>query len=122
MGRLAKLIYRAHVSYLPTAFPAHYYGMPNGKVYLVFSRLYRGKAGQNGLEFVFAEHLDYDYDYERDVLHFKSSDKRHLRVFAEHVDQPRIGFNVISISRKLNSYGEAQVFLNQTAKQMKQYA
>lgn len=122
MKPLAKLIHRTYVSYLPTEFPAHYYGMPNGKIFLVFSRFYEVAFGNSGLEFVFAEHKDFSYDYEKETI--MPIRRKHLQspVFAEHIDFPRANFNVFTISRKLNSYGEAQIFLNHEAGKMQQYA
>lgn len=122
MKPLAKLIHRTYASYLPTAFPAHYYGMPNGKIFLVFSRFYDEAFGKSGLEFVFAEHKDFSYDYEKETI---MSSRRKLTkspVFAEQVDYPRAKINVLSIRRELKSYGEAQIFLNNEASKMQQPA
>lgn len=118
MKTFAKLVYRTYTSYLPTVFPAHYYGMPNGKIFLVFSRFYGAAFGKSGLEFVFAEHKDYSYDYKTETIIPAKRKRKNSRVFAEHVDYPRAKFNIFSISRKLKSYGEAQVFLNQQADKM----
>lgn len=122
MKALAKLIHKTYASYLPTAFPAHYYGMPNGKIYLVYSRFYEAAIGESGLEFVFAEHEDFSYDYENETIVPKCSEKMHLPVFAEYVDNPDTRINVFTINRQFSSYGEAQVFLNKEAVRMKQYA
>lgn len=121
MKALAKLIHKTHASYLPTAFPAHYYGMPNGKIYLVFSQFYEAAFGKTGLEFVFAEHKDYQFDYEKGII-IPCSKKVNSPVFAEHVDRPRAKINVINTSRDMCSYGEAQGFLNREAQKMAQLA
>lgn len=122
MKTLAKLIYQTYVSYLPTAFPAHFYGMPNGKIYLVFSRYYKVDFGKSGLEFVFAEHQDYSFDYESETILPSNKPQKRTRIFAEQVDTPKSKFNIFSISRELRSYGEAFALLNRQASKMKSSA
>lgn len=122
MKKVAKLIHQTYVSYLPTAFPAHYYGMPNGKIYLVFSRFYEVDYGKTGLEFVFAEHKDFSFDYETDTILALGQQQNQRPVFAEHIDNPNTKYIIFTISRELNSYGEARIFLNHEALKMKNYA
>ncbi len=121
MKALAKLIHQTPASYLPTVFPAHYYGMPNGKIYLVFSRFYEMAFGQSGLEFVFAEHNDFSFDYDNNKILNKENDTHKVPVFVEDVDRPGTKIRILSVNRSLNSYGEAQIFLNGEAQKMKQY-
>jgi hypothetical protein len=122
MKPFAKLVHKTSASYLPTAFPAHYYGMPNGKIFLVYSRFYEVAFGQSGLEFVFAEHKDFSYDYENEKIVPARRKLKESPVFAEQVDFPQAKINVLSINRELQSYGEAQVFLNKEASKMRQLA
>lgn len=122
MKSLAKLIYQTHATYLPTAFSAQYYGMPNGKIYLVFSRYYNVAFEKSGLEFVFAEHQDYYFDYECETILALNKTQRKTTIFAEHMDTPRSKFNIFSTSRELRSYGEALAFLNCQASKMKSSA
>lgn len=118
MKALAKLVHRTYASYLPTAFSAHYYGMPNGKIYLVFSRFYKAAVGKSGLEFVFAEHKDFTYDYKKETIISCTPKQKYAPVFAEYIDFPLAKINVFTVSRELNSYGEAQLFLNGIAEKM----
>jgi len=115
MQTLAKLIHRTYASYLPTAFPAHYYGMPNGRIYVIFSRFYEIKFGGSGLEFVFAVHKEFKYDYEKEIIIPKKKFQLKTPVFAESVDKPNSKINIIKICRGLNSYGEAINLLNSEA-------
>ncbi|QIA09306.1 hypothetical protein [Draconibacterium halophilum] len=118
MEALAKIIHQTPASYLPTAFPAHYYGMPNGKIYLVFSRFYELAIGQTGIEFVFAEHGDYSYNYETGEIIPLPSVERKLQVFSEEVDHPNLRINIFTTKRNLQSYGQAQAYLNDEAMRM----
>ena len=118
MKSLAKFIYQTYATYLPTVFPAQYYGMPNGKIYLVFSRFYKVAFEKSGLEFVFAEHQDYSFDYISETILPSNKSQKRTRVFAEQVDTPKTKFNIFSTSRELRSYGEALAFLNREASKM----
>lgn len=115
MQTIAKLIHQANASYLPIAFPAHYYGMPNGRIYVIYSRFYEIKFGGSGLEFVFAVHKDFKYDYDKEIVIPGKKFKFNYPVFAEHVDKPDSKINIVKICRGLNSYGEAINLLNEKA-------
>ena len=116
MKSIAKLIHKTYASYLPTAFPAHYYGMPNGKIYVLFSRFYEIKFGGSGLEFVFAIHKEFKYDYEKEIIIPKKKFMIKTPVFAEWLDKPDLKINVVKVCRDLNSYGEAINLLNKKKK------
>jgi len=116
MQNLAKLIYKTYASYLPTAFPAHYYGMPDGSIFVIFSRFYEIRFGGSGLEFVFAVHKEFKYDYEKEIVFPWEKLSIKTPVFAEQVDKPDSKINIVKIFRGLNSYGEAINLLNQEAR------
>lgn len=115
MQTIAKLIHRANASYLPIAFPALYYGMPNGRIYVIYSRFYEIKFGGSGLEFVFAVHKDFKYDYDKEIIIPGKKFRISSPIFAEHVDKPNSKINIVKICRGLNSYGEAINLLNKEA-------
>jgi hypothetical protein len=118
MQTVAKLIHRANASYLPIAFPALYYGMPNGNIYVVYSRFYEIRFGGSGLEFVFGIHNDFKYDYDKDVILPNIEDSFKTPVFSELLDRPNTKIDVVKIYRDLRSYGEAVELLNNEALKM----
>ena len=122
MKPLAKLIHKTYMSYLPTAFPAHFYGMPNGEVYLIYSRFYYVKFGESGLEFVFAIHKEFSYDYEKEIIIPSNKIRIKSPVFAESIDKPDPKIKILKINRGINSYSEALSVLNEEAQKMKKYA
>jgi hypothetical protein len=122
MKPTAKLIYKTCTSYLPTAFPAHFYGMPNGEVYLVYSRFYDIKFGKSGLEFVIAIHNEFLFDYKNNTTIATANKKQQKPVFSESVDKPHPEFRILEINRNIKSYGEAYNFLNREAEKMVQLA
>ncbi len=118
MQAIAKLIHRATASYLPIAFPALYYGMPNGRIYVVYSRFYEIQFVGSGLEFVFAVHKEFKYDYDREIIIPRKKFRINTPVFAEHIDKPNSKINIVKICRGLNSYGEAVNLLHNEAREM----
>jgi len=122
MRRFAKLIHQTQISYLPKVFSAQYFGMPNGKIYLVYPRFYEGGYGKSGMEFVFAVHQEFSYDYEKDTILATNNKRNNLPVFAESIDKPDPKIHIVKVRKNLNSFGEAQILLNQTAQKMKKYA
>jgi hypothetical protein len=119
MEQVAKLIHKTDMTYLPTAFPAHFYGMPDGKIYIVFSRFYKVNFSETGLEFIFAEHKEFAYDYELEKILPSKKGFRKIPIFAETIDKPNPEIKILKIDRSLNSYGEAFIYLNSTAQEMK---
>lgn len=114
----AKLIHKTHTTYLPTPFPVHFYGMPDGKVYLVFSRFYEVDYGKTGLEFIFAVHKEFYYNYEKEELNSIQNEFFRNPIYSEMIDKPEPKIRTVKIYRNLNSYGEAQALLNKKANKM----
>jgi len=114
----AKLIHKTYITYLPTAFPVNYYGMPNGKVYFIFSRFYEIDYGNTGLEFIVAEHCEFSFDYEKETISVVKKGNSKLPVYTELIDKPDPIYRTIKTYRNLNSYGEAQNILNIRASRM----
>jgi hypothetical protein len=115
MKSLAKLIHNTPVSYLPTKFPVHYYGMPNGKVYLIFARFYKSGSGKTGVEYVFAEHREFLYDYENSKLVSVDNDNKSAELYNESIDKPNPKIKIQKIYKRINSFAEARNKLNEDA-------
>ena len=116
MENFAKLIHKSHITYLPTNFPVQFYGLPDGKVYILFARFYEIKFERSGLEFVTAEHLEFSHNYKEDKLipHGNLNSKKPF--YSESVDKPNPKIKVLNVNRKINSFAEAFVQLNKKAK------
>jgi hypothetical protein len=116
MENFAKLIHKSHITYLPTNFPAQFYGLPDGKVYIIFARLYEIKFQRSGIEFVTAEHLEFSYNYtdEKLILHGNQDSKR--PVYPEQVDKQNPKFKILKVNREIKSLAEAFALLNKKAK------
>ena len=118
MENYAKLIHKSHTTYMPTNFPAQYYGLPDGKVYVIYPRFYEIKFQRSGLEYVLAEHLEFSYHYneEKLILNKNGNDNSQKPVYSELVDKPDPKFKIIKVSREFNSFAEAFAQLNKKAK------
>ena len=116
MESFAKLIHRTHTTYLPTKFPAQFYGLPDGKVYVIYPRFYEIKFQRSGLEFVLAEHLEFSYNYNDGKLLGRGNSDNQKSVYPELVDKPNPKFKIIKVSREFNSFAEAFENLNSKAK------
>lgn len=114
----AKIIYKTFKSHLPTNLPVNYYGLPNGKVYVVYSRFYEKKFDKQSIEFVFAHHQEFFYDYDGEDVILMENNQKLFPVMAEMIDKPDPKIKIRKVSRNLHSYVEAQGVLNQMAANM----
>jgi len=115
MHTFVKLIFRSNISYFPSKLPVQFYGLPDGKVYVIFARFYEIKFDRTYLEFVFAEHKEFSYDFENERLipHDKSISRN--QIYNEMVDKPDPKVEIIKTFRNLNSFAEAYEQLNKKA-------
>jgi hypothetical protein len=116
MENYAKLIHKTHITYLPTNFPVQYYGLPDGKVYVLYARFYEIKFQRSGLEFVLAEHLEFSYNYAEEKLTLHGNYESYKTIYPELVDKPNPKIKIIKVNREFNSFAEAIVQLNKKAK------
>lgn len=93
------------MTFLPTHYPVHFYGMPDGKVYLCFARFYEMGFEKSDLEFVFARHNDFSYDYDNEIL-IPNSEFR-APVYNEMVDNPDPNITILEVRKDVQSYVEA---------------
>lgn len=116
MENYAKLIHKSNITYLPTKLPVQFYGLPDGKVYVIFARFYEIKFKRSDLEYVLAEHQEFSYNYseEKIIPHFLVNKK--VPVYNETVDKPDPKITVLKVSRDFHSFADAFAHLNKKAK------
>ncbi|HSO85420.1 MAG TPA: hypothetical protein VLQ91_02635 [Draconibacterium sp.] len=115
MEIFAKLIHKSHVTYLPTNFPVQFYGLPDGKVYILFARFYEIKYQRSGIEFLTAEHLEFSYNYNEEKLISHGNSDANKSVYSELVDKPNPKIKILKVNREFNSFAEAFAQLNKKA-------
>lgn len=107
MEPIGKLIYKTQVSNLPTSLPVYFYGLPDGKVYLIYSRFYAVNFSNSDLEFVLAVHKEFNFDYEKEELYSVVLNDIIPPTFYKIVDKPDLKIKIIKVYRNLNSYSDA---------------
>lgn len=112
MKSTARIIYKSYMTYFHTFMPVYFYGMPNGKIQVMYAQFCETQANKSGLQFIFAEHEDFIYDYESDKIYVQNIIELSKADFMHMVDQPDQRIKVFSINDTFNSYEEAQHFLN----------
>ena len=115
MEIFAKLIHKSHVTYLPTNFPVQFYGLPDGKVYILFARFYEIKYQRSGIEFLTAEHLEFSYNYNEEKLISHGNSDANKSVYSELVDKPNPKIKILKVNREFNSFADAFAQLNKKA-------
>ena len=118
MEIFVKLIHQANMTYLPTKLPAQFYGLPDGKVYLIFPRFYEIKFDRTYLEYVMAEHKEFSYDYENEKLIPLNHPRKNAPVYNEMVDKPEPQIKILKIYRNLTSFAQTRALLNRKAQKM----
>lgn len=118
MESVAKLIYRSNMTYFPTILPVQFYGLPDGKVYIIYARFYEIEYDRTYQEFVFAEHKEFSFDYAKEKLIPHDAALKNVPVYNEMVDKPNPKIQIHKIYRNLNSYAEAFTELNKKARTM----
>ncbi len=118
MKQNARLIHKTFTSYLPTTLPVSFYGLPDGNIYVIYSRFYEIDFDHSGLEFVFARHEEFVYDYTGQKLMLADSQEKRAPITEEVVDKPEPKIKIFKVSRSLKSYSEAQLVLNELADKM----
>lgn len=108
----SRLIHQSRISYLPTTMPVNFYGFSNGNVMVVYSRFYEKSFDNSELEFVFALHEEFFYDYENHKLRLKDDIKESISLLPEMVDIPEPNIKILKVYRSINSYSQAQVALD----------
>ena len=112
------LLYKSYMTYFPTSLPVYFYGMPDGSIYIVYTRFYEINFNNPGLEFVFAELDDFSIDFESGQIFLRKYIKISLAGFKEKTDQPDPRLRIFKVVRNIESYTEAQAFINNLASKM----
>lgn len=118
MKTKAMLLYKSYMTYFPTSLPVYFYGMPDGSIYIVYTRFYEINFNNPGLEFVFAELDDFSIDFESGQIFLRKYIKISLAGFKEKIDQPDPRLRIFKVVRNIESYTEAQAFINNLASKM----
>ena len=118
MKLYAKPVYKSHMTFLPSIMPVQFYGLPDGKIYLVYSRFFRVGYEKSGIEYIIAEHEEFFYDYQQDQITTFDSLKRMVPVYSETINKPNPKIKIVNVFRSFRSVGEVYEHLNRKAEKI----
>lgn len=118
MKMFAKLIHKSYMSFLRTMRPVHFYGLPDNKVYLFYERAYCTENEKIGIDFVFAVHQDFSFNYSLGEIVPKEDFR--APVYNEMVDNPDPNVEIIEVRNDVKTYKQALAYLNQVAEGLKE--
>jgi hypothetical protein len=95
------------MTYLPTSLPVYFYGMPEDRIYLIYSRFYDINFYKSGMEFVIAQHEDFSFDYMSGQIITSHFGKIDVDGFMEMIDRPEQRIKILKVHRNLESYADA---------------
>lgn len=116
MKSFAKLIHQSYMTYFPTRLPVQFYGLPDGKVYIVYARFYQIKNDRTDLEYVLAVHDDFSYDFE--TMRLIPVNSNRAPIYNEMVDNPDPNFTILEVRRDIDSYHKAIEQLKKRAEKL----
>ena len=113
------LLCKSQLTYFSTDMPVYFYGMPNGRIFCFFARFSEVRLNHSILEFVFAVHEDFNYDYDSGKIIAYGFKETSISDYAEIVNGPDQRIRIMNVYQFLESYADAQVFLNTKAQIMR---
>ena len=112
-----RLLYKSGNTHLQTSLPVYFYGLPDGRIYLIYARFYEINFSKSGLEFVFATLEDYSYDHELGQI-ISGYKKINLPTFTENIEKKDFQIKIVKSYRNITSFIEAQKKLSKKAGNM----
>ena len=120
MENFAKLIHKSNATYVPTKLPVQFYGLPDGKVYLIYASFYEVGYEKSGIEYVIAVQEEFLFDYESEKLYYSNAVPNNSSfVYNEYVDKPNPKIKIEKVYRSIHSFGQAFTILNKKAQTLK---
>jgi hypothetical protein len=114
-----RLLCKSHLTYFSTDMPVYFYGMPNGRIYCFYARFSEVRLNHSIPEFVFAVHEDFTYNYESGKIIAFGFKETPLSDYTEIVNGPEQRVRIMNVYQFLESYADAQLFLNTKAQIMR---
>ena len=114
----SKLIYQSDNTCFQTFLPVYFYGMPDGKMLVVFTRFKNENPLDIMQEWIVAQHLDYYFDFSADKIFTSGNQEVDIIEFMDLAD------NLEQRVRPLEWFGsfytnhEAQNYFNRNKDQM----
>jgi hypothetical protein len=107
----SKLIYQSVNTCFQTFLPVFFYGLPIGKMLVIFARFKTENPLDTQQEWVVAQHLDYSFNYPEDKIYTHGNQEISLEEFIELADNLEQRIRPLKIYGNFYSNNEAMHFL-----------
>lgn len=112
------LIFKSYLTGFPTALPASVYAMPDGTIYMIYTRFYEKDFTNTGLEYVFAGLDDFSIHFESGQLFASDLSPISLDELKRMLNNSELKLKITKVSRQIDSTEEALPVLNKLAAKM----
>jgi hypothetical protein len=114
----ARLICKTNNTYFAQFLTVYFYGLPNEKVVVLYTREKEGNTNRKSLEWVVASHLDFRYDYESDTIIDKENRACDFEEFIDFIDKQEQHIQPLQTFGEFYSLLDAEQFYNSGAQKM----
>ncbi len=109
----SKLIYQSDNTCFQTFLPVYFYGMPDGKMLVVFTRFKNENPLDTMQEWIVAQHLDYYYDFSTDKIISSGNQEIDINEFMDLADNLEQRIRPLEWFGSFYTNHEAQIYFNQ---------
>lgn len=106
MKELSKLISKSNMTYLPTSLPVYFYGMPDNRIYLIYSGTFDLNLVRD-FEYVFGYFEDINYEYLTGKIYYLNCLLPNNSDFTDLINRPQIRYKIIGSCRNIESMRDA---------------
>jgi hypothetical protein len=114
MNFKAHLVYKSVNTCFQTTLPVYFYGMPNGKMVVLFASCKNDFPDETALKWTLAEHMDFWYDFETGTILTTGSREIEIDEFMELTDNLEQRIITKATYGNFSNKTEAMHFLNVT--------
>ncbi len=114
MKYTARLIYKSVNTCFHTNLPVYFYGMPNGKIVVLFASCKNDFPDDTSLKWTVAEHLDFSYDFATGTILTNGSREIEIDEFKELADNLEQRIKIAATYGNFLTNSDAMHFLSVT--------
>ena len=107
-----RLIYKSVNTCFHTTLPVYFYGLPNSTIIVLYASCKNDFPDNTALKWTVAEHLDFTFDYESELILTTGSREIDIEEFMDLADNLEHRIKVIATFGSFSTNTEAQQYLN----------
>lgn len=113
MKTKSKLIYRSENTCFQTLLPVYFYGMPDGKMLVLYTRFKSENPLDTTQEWIVAQHLDYSYNFGSGRIYTMTGQEVNFEEFMDLADNLEQRIRPLEWFGSFYTNHEAQVYFNE---------